>query len=111
MVLTAPPGMGKTTLLFHLLESLRGRARTAFIFNTQCDSGEFCSYLVRDLGLSPGSDLASIHEQLNQALVFEALRGISAGDPEVRIPEESEVELCSKLKYMMNQKRPTVLCI
>jgi PAS domain S-box-containing protein len=34
--------------------------------------------------------------------VFEALRGISAGDPEVRIPEESEFELCSKLKYMIN---------
>jgi signal transduction histidine kinase len=34
--------------------------------------------------------------------VFEALRKISSGDPEVRIPEESEVELISHLKHMVN---------
>ncbi len=34
--------------------------------------------------------------------VFEALKKISSGDPDVRIPEESEVELISKLKYMVN---------
>lgn len=34
--------------------------------------------------------------------VFEALKKISSGDPEVRIPEESEVELISHLKHMVN---------
>ncbi|MBW2173679.1 MAG: PAS domain S-box protein, partial [Deltaproteobacteria bacterium] len=34
--------------------------------------------------------------------VFEALRQISSGDPEVRIPETSELELISKLKHMVN---------
>ena len=34
--------------------------------------------------------------------VFEGLKKISSGDPDVRIPEESEVELISKLKYMVN---------
>ena len=34
--------------------------------------------------------------------VFEALKKISSGDPEVRISEESEFEIISKLKYMVN---------
>ena len=34
--------------------------------------------------------------------VFEALKKISSGDPEVRIPEESEIEIISKLKHMVN---------
>ena len=34
--------------------------------------------------------------------VFEALKKISSGDPDVIIPEESEVELISLLKHMVN---------
>lgn len=34
--------------------------------------------------------------------VFEALKKISSGDPAVRIPETSEIELISKLKEMIN---------
>jgi len=34
--------------------------------------------------------------------VFEALKKIASGDPEVRISEESEFEIISKLKYMVN---------
>ncbi|MBW2173314.1 MAG: PAS domain S-box protein [Deltaproteobacteria bacterium] len=34
--------------------------------------------------------------------VFEALRQISLGDPEIRIPETSELELITKLKQMVN---------
>ena len=75
MALAAPPGMGKTTLLFRLLATLRERARTVFLFHTQCNSEDFCRYLVRDLGLEPGPDRASIHEQLNEALLCEAFRG------------------------------------
>jgi PAS domain S-box-containing protein len=49
-------------------------------------------------------ELESISMELAISLseVFEALRRISSGDPEVKIPEESEFELCSKLKYMVN---------
>jgi general secretion pathway protein A len=75
MALAAPPGMGKTTLLFHLLEQLRGRARTVFLFQTQCDSREFFRYLLRDLGVVPGPDLSSMHDQLNQILLEEARAG------------------------------------
>jgi PAS domain S-box-containing protein len=34
--------------------------------------------------------------------VFEALKEISSGNPDVRIPEASELELISKLKHMVN---------
>jgi len=75
MVLAAPPGMGKTTLLFQLLGHLRASARTVFLFQTQCDSRELFRYLLRDLGLTPGPDLATMHEQLNQVMLQEARAG------------------------------------
>jgi len=34
--------------------------------------------------------------------VFEALKKISSGDPDVRISEKSEIEIISKLKHMIN---------
>ena len=34
--------------------------------------------------------------------VFEALKEIASGNPDVRIPEASELELISKLKHMVN---------
>src|SRR5262245_27218376 len=66
-VLVADPGMGKTTLLFHLLEWLRGSARTAFLFQTQCNSRELLSHLLCDLGIaSTGKELGWMHEQLKK---------------------------------------------
>ncbi len=35
--LVAPPGMGKTTLLFNLLQELKNSARTVFLFQPQYD--------------------------------------------------------------------------
>ena len=75
LALAAPPGMGKTTLLFHLLDWLRDRARTVFLFQTQCNPDDFFRYVVRDLGITPAPDLASIHDQLNQVLLEEARAG------------------------------------
>jgi len=49
LALVARPGMGKTTLLLQLLERLRSSARTAFLFQTQCDSLQFLRYLLGDL--------------------------------------------------------------
>ena len=46
LTLIGPPGTGKTTLLFHLLESFRATAHTAFIFQTKCTSDEFLRYLL-----------------------------------------------------------------
>src|SRR5579863_6198814 len=46
VTLVAKPGMGKTSLLFHYLESLRGKARTAFLFQTDCTATELMRYLL-----------------------------------------------------------------
>jgi type II secretory pathway predicted ATPase ExeA len=49
IALIAAPGMGKTTLLFQLLEQLRHTTRTAFLFHTQCDSLQMMASLVAEL--------------------------------------------------------------
>ena len=75
ITLIAPPGMGKTTLLFHLLERLRGSARTVFLFQTQCTASEFLRYIMTDLGCPPGEeDAVALHSRLNEILAEEARR-------------------------------------
>jgi general secretion pathway protein A len=70
LALIAPPGMGKTTVLFRLLERLRKSTYTAFLFQTQCDSQEFLRSLVADMGInSRGHDPVQMREELNEALV------------------------------------------
>jgi general secretion pathway protein A len=70
LALIAQPGMGKTTVLFRLLERLRKSTYTAFLFQTQCDSQEFLRSLVTDMGIdSRGHDLVQMREELNEALV------------------------------------------
>ena len=74
--LIAQPGMGKTTLLFDLLERYSQAARTAFVFLTQCDSREFLRYLMSELeGDSGESDIVRLHEQFGQLLAREAQAG------------------------------------
>lgn len=71
--LIAPPGTGKTTLLFHLLEQLRGSARTVFLSQTQCGPSVFLHYLLKDLRFDvQDGDLATLNKQLNDILVQEA---------------------------------------
>jgi PAS domain S-box-containing protein len=48
------------------------------------------------------SDNVSMGLAIGLSEVFEALRKISSGDPEVSISEESKVELISQLKHMVN---------
>src|SRR5271170_2324139 len=74
--LIARPGMGKTTILFHLLEKFRSTARTAFLFQTQCNSREFMRYLLAELGYeSDGHDFVRMHEEFNRRLLQEARAG------------------------------------
>ena len=76
LALIAKPGMGKTSLLFQYLEHLRNKARTAFVFQTDCDSREFVRHILIDLGLdASGKDLAAMHEMLNQLLMEEMRAG------------------------------------
>ncbi len=73
--LIAQPGMGKSTLLFQFLHNIRDKARTVFLFQTQCNRVEFLRYLLCDLGITPGKDVAEMHQQLNAVLVEEARAG------------------------------------
>ncbi len=76
LALIAKPGMGKTTLLFHLLEKFRHSARTAFLFQTQCSSREFMRFLLAELGLeSHDNDFPRMHEEFNKMLLQEAQAG------------------------------------
>jgi len=76
LALIAKPGMGKTTLLFHLLEKFRHNARTAFLFQTQCSSREFMRFLLAELGVeSHDQDFVRMHEEFNKMLLQEARAG------------------------------------
>jgi general secretion pathway protein A len=76
LALIAKPGMGKTTLLFQLLEKFRGNARTAFLFQTQCSSREFMRFLLAELGFeSQEQDFVRMHDEFNKLLLQEARAG------------------------------------
>jgi general secretion pathway protein A len=76
LALIAKPGMGKTSLLYHYLGYLRGKARTAFVFRTDCNSREFIRHLLLDLGIdAAGMDLPAMHEALNRLLTEEMHAG------------------------------------
>ncbi|MGC2699976.1 MAG: N-acetylmuramoyl-L-alanine amidase [Candidatus Acidiferrales bacterium] len=76
LALIAEPGMGKTTLLYQVLEGLRDRARAAYLFQTQCNSREFFQYLLSELGIdSTGMGLVAMHNKLNEMLFAEMLAG------------------------------------
>jgi N-acetylmuramoyl-L-alanine amidase/type II secretory pathway predicted ATPase ExeA len=76
LALIAEPGMGKTTLLYQVLEGLRDTARAAFLFQTQCNSREFFQYLLSELGVdSTGMGLVAMHNKLNEMLFAEMLAG------------------------------------
>src|SRR6202171_1143031 len=76
LALIAEPGMGKTSLLFQLLERLKDSVRSAFLFQTQCDSRELLCYLLEALGIdSQGAALVQLHARLNDFLLTEARAG------------------------------------
>jgi len=76
--LIAKPGMGKTTLLFQLLQKCRGNARTALLCHTQCSSREFMRFLLAELG-SEGDekDFVRMHDELKKLTLQEARAGRS----------------------------------
>lgn len=73
----APPGMGKTTLLFRFLEDIRETARSVFLFaiDAECEPREFVAYILRDIGVTPGTTSSEMHEQLSCALARETRAG------------------------------------
>ena len=76
LALIAKPGMGKTSLLYQYLEGMRNTARTAFVFQTDCDSREFLRHILLDLEVdASGKDLPTMHDLLNRLLMQEMRRG------------------------------------
>ncbi len=76
LTLIADPGMGKTTLLYQVLDALRDKARTAFLFQTQCTSREFFQYLLSELRVdATGMGLVAMHNKLNEMLFAELMKG------------------------------------
>jgi type II secretory pathway predicted ATPase ExeA len=74
--LIAKPGMGKTTLLFQLLQNLKNSARTVFLFQTLCTPRDFMQSLLADLGVETNdTDIVNLHAKLNELLVRETRSG------------------------------------
>jgi TonB family protein len=74
--LIAPPGMGKTTTLFSILQLFEGVASTAFLFQIHGDSRDFLRSLLLDLGGDAhDSDLVRMQDAINQLLIREHRAG------------------------------------
>lgn len=74
--LIAQPGMGKTTMLFHLLETFRTSAHIAFLFQTHCNSREFMRLLLAELGYEEDTqDLVRMYDEFNKRLLQIAQEG------------------------------------
>lgn len=76
--LIAGPGMGKTTLLFQLLNRFRNVAKTAFIFQTQCNSRELLRHILNDFGVQTADirdDTVMLHQAFNDLLTREVRAG------------------------------------
>jgi general secretion pathway protein A len=76
IALIARPGMGKTTLLFHALNQLRGTATTIFLFQAISTPVDLLRAILADLGVRemPGS-LGQMQLRLNELLVEQARLG------------------------------------
>jgi len=108
LALIAKPGMGKTSLLYHYLSYLRDKARTAFVFRTDCDSREFIRHLLIDLGIDvAGMDLPAMHDSLNRLLTEE----MRAGRRFVLVIDEAqnlEEKVLESIRLLSNFETPWV---
>jgi general secretion pathway protein A len=98
--------MGKTTLLFRLMEVLRGSAHVAYLFQTQCTSLDLLGYLMGELALdSRGKGIVAMHGELYQAL-FERSK---CGQPFVLIIDEAQnlsVDVLETVRLISNCETP-----
>lgn len=68
-VLIGQPGMGKTSLLFSLLERFRTTAQTAFLFQPQSEPHDLLQSMLYELGMSSTeTSLHKLFEQVNEVL-------------------------------------------
>jgi TonB family protein len=104
--LIAPPGMGKTTILFNLLEQFRN-VRTACLLQFQGDSRDLLRYLILELsGQTPDSNLAGMQDTLNQLLIREK----RAGRQTIVIIDEAQnldISVLETLRMLSNFETPS----
>ncbi|HZL53088.1 MAG TPA: AAA family ATPase [Terracidiphilus sp.] len=77
IAMIAPPGMGKTTLLYRFLEDTKDTARSTFIFDidAECKPRDFVGYILRDFDIKPARSSSEMHKQLSEALIKETEAG------------------------------------
>jgi general secretion pathway protein A len=77
IAMIAPPGMGKTTLLYRFLEDTKETARSTFIFDidAECEPRDFVGYILRDFDITPAHSSSEMHKQLSEALIKETEAG------------------------------------
>ncbi len=77
VALIAKPGMGKTTLIFQLLQHLETSARAVFIFQTPGNARDLMRSLLADLGIDrhASDDLVDMHSKLNEVLLQQSALG------------------------------------
>jgi len=77
IAMIAPPGMGKTTLLYRFLEDTQATARSVFLFDidSECTPRDFVGYILREFGVTPAQSSSEMHSQLGDALIKETQAG------------------------------------
>src|SRR5216683_6785970 len=105
--LIAPPGMGKTTVLFDVLERFNKVARTAFLFQIQGDSGALLRYLISELGGEEhDSDLVCMQDTINELLIRER----RSGRQTIVIIDEAQIlntSVLETVRLLSNFETPT----
>lgn len=69
LVLAAPPGMGKTSMLHHLLKHWKDKADTAFLYRPPETREEMIAGVLEDLGLEAGPNYAESCRRLRDQAV------------------------------------------
>jgi general secretion pathway protein A len=104
--LIAEPGMGKTSLLFHLLDKIKSSARTAFLFRPDSNTKELLQSLLTDLGIEAfAQDVPRMHEMLNSVLLDE----LNAGRKFVWVIDEAQdldSEVLESVRLLSNFETP-----
>ncbi len=105
--LIAPPGMGKTTILFDVLGRFNKVARTAFLFQVHGDSYGFLRYLISELGSETHhSDLVHMQDTINELVIRER----RAGRQTIIIIDEAQslnTSVLETVRLLSNFETPT----
>src|ERR1700756_4851604 len=69
MVLLGRPGMGKTTLLYQMLQRYHSSAERSFVFQTKSTSNELLLHIAADFGIDTSGSMVDILCQLRDLFI------------------------------------------